>query len=108
MDVSCYVRCTDLTDSKENKKAGRVGNASAGRPLKSLILWELAERVGFSPGVLVHLLSSATYRYNTDKSRALRFTIGRNFNHWNLYRTNFRRLSTPTDTNEFQALLLLQ
>ena len=47
MDVSCYVRCSDLTDSKANKQTGRVGDASAGRLPKSLILWKLAERVGF-------------------------------------------------------------
>src|SRR5271166_1284959 len=62
MDVSCSVRWTDLTDSKENKQAGRVGNASAGYPLKSLILWKLAERVGFEP--------TLPFRVNTLSKRA--------------------------------------
>jgi hypothetical protein len=47
MDVNRSVRSLDLIDSKENKQPGRVGYASVENPSKLLILWELAERVGF-------------------------------------------------------------
>jgi hypothetical protein len=47
MDVSRSVRYLDLVDSKENKQPGRVGCGSVGNPSKLLILWYLAERVGF-------------------------------------------------------------
>jgi hypothetical protein len=47
MDVSRSVRYLDLTDSKENKDPRRVGYPSAKNHCKLLILWMLAERVGF-------------------------------------------------------------
>jgi hypothetical protein len=45
MDVGRSVRYLDLADSKENKRAGRVGCTSV-----LLILCKLAERVGFKRG----------------------------------------------------------
>ena len=48
MDVSRQPHL-DLVDSKENNQAVRVGFAHVENPPKLLILWRLAERVGFKP-----------------------------------------------------------
>jgi hypothetical protein len=47
MDVNRSRRYLDLTDSKENEPAGRVGCVSVNNPSKLLIICDLAERVGF-------------------------------------------------------------
>src|SRR5580700_6472419 len=62
MDVSRPSRHLDPSDSKENKQAGRVVCASVENPPKLLILWMLAERVGFEP--------TLPFRVNTLSKRA--------------------------------------